>query len=178
MVGMETLGRIEHIYRTCIYLFFSIGKQYRLESHIVEEIVQDAFAAAIISMDRIKINTEAGIRGYIIRIFRNKCIDHIKANINGSGPIFDDSITAIDIQEDPLHELLICEEMRLRDYAVSAISPKKYREPVRLYLEGHSPKNIAETLNKNRSTTRNLIQRGLKIFETLMLKLDPLRKDT
>lgn len=173
---MDILRRIEHIYRTYVYLFFNIGKQYRLDFQVIEEILQESFAAAIMARDRIEITSEAGVRGYIIRIFRNKCIDHIKANVNGNTPIYDDSDTLTDVQEDPLHDLLIREEMRLRDYAVSVISPEKYREPVRMYLDGDSPKHIAETLNKNRSTTRNLIQRGLEKFETIMLKLDPLRK--
>ncbi len=83
----------------------------------------------------------------------------------------------VDVKNDSLHEILLIEELRLRDYAVSIIKPPKYREPVNLYLEGHKPRDIAKIIGRNASTTRNLIHRGLKIFERIIAKLDPLRND-
>jgi len=175
---MDKLKRIEHIYRSYIFLFIKIGSQYRLNQDMIEEIVQDSFVEAIHTQEQIRLDTESGIRGYIIRIFRNKCIDHIRMNFKCNGCRFDfeAALGIVDAKEDPLHELLLREELRLRDYAVTQITPEKYKEPVQLFLEGEKPVDIAGIIDKNRSTTRNLIQRGLMIFETIMLNLDPLRE--
>ncbi len=182
---MTELEIIEHVYRTRLALFMALGRQFRLATDIIEELMQEAFASAIRSRKKIKVKTEAGIRGYIVRSFRNKCIDHLRNAANAgigysesSESLLSADFAMADTTADPLHELLLREEMRLRETALSLLLPEKYKEPVRLYLEGKKPKEIADILKKNGSTTRNLIQRGLKKFETIMMKLDPLRKET
>ena len=166
---------LEKIYKEYFNLFFSIGYRYRLDKETIEDKIQEAFEKAFSNKEKIRGTSEAEIRTYVIRIFRNQCLLYLRSGKRqGNKTPYDTDM--IDIRFDPLHEILIIEEMRLQRVALSRIEPLKYREPVALYLEGYKPRDIAVKIKKNGSTTRNLIHRGLKIFEAIMKKMDPLRK--
>ena len=97
----------------------------------------------------------------------------------GNIPDSGDALTLMDTIEDkrsnPLSEILLIEEMRLQDAAIKQLPPK-YRNPVKLSLEGMKRKDIAQKLGEKEITIRNLKHRGLRKYEKIMSILDALRK--
>lgn len=178
---------IENIYQSYFYLFLSIGKiNYGLDNDETKEMIQETFIKIWTKKHTIKLKNEAGVRSFAISVFRNTCISHLRrpnpfivksynskeTNRKESNHLEDD---AIDVKSDPLSEILLIEEMRLREVALKQLSPK-YRETVKLSLEGMKRKDIAKKLCIKESVIHNLKHRGLKKYEKIMNILDPLRK--
>ena len=80
-----------------------------------------------------------------------------------------------DESSNPLSAILLIEEMRLQAAAIKQLPPK-YREPVKLSLEGMKRQDMAKKLGLKEISIRNLKYRGLKKYEKIMNTLDPLRK--
>ena len=179
---MDIRSTLEQVYTNYFNLLVSIGFEYKLDKKTIEDMIQNAFIKAFTSKDLIKSDTETGIRNFVIRIFRNECIDHLRKNkklLEKMNPHLNPGIEMRtgDKRYDALNELLLIEELKLRKRAIKKIQPEKYQQPVLLYFEGYEPKEIAEKLDLNRNTTRSLLQRGLIKFENIMTKMDPLRKN-
>lgn len=172
---MDISLALETIYKNYFNLFLAMGFRYRLDKETVKEMIQETFTKAFLNIHTIRATTEAELRSFVIRIFRNQCLLHLR-NTKKHLDLKEFETGLADEKCNPLYEILLIEEMRLRQLAISLIEPEKYREPVRLYLGGRKPGEIATCINRNPSTTRNLIHRGLKIFERMMTSLDPLRK--
>ncbi len=167
---------LETIYREYFNLFLTIGFRYKLDKKTIEERIQETFEKAFTNINKIRGNSEPEVRSYVIRIFRNQCLLYLR-NRKSFVDVMDYEAGLVDMKYDPLHEILLIEELRLRDHAIRRIEPLKYREPVSLYLDGFKPREIAEKIGRNASTTRNLIHRGLKKFEAIIKKIDPLRNE-
>lgn len=172
---MDISLALETIYKNYFNLFMAIGFRYRLDKETIKEMIQESFTKAFLNIHTIRATTESELRSYVIRIFRNQCLLHLR-NTKNHLDLKEFETGLADEKYNTLYEILIIEEMRLRQFAISLMEPEKYREPVSLYLEGCKPGDIATRINRNASTTRNLIHRGLKIFERIMTTLDPLRK--
>jgi RNA polymerase sigma factor (sigma-70 family) len=181
---MEIDGALEKTYKDHIHLFISIGRyKFSLDQATAMDRLQEAFVKIWSTRMRIKNQQEAGLRNYAIRVFRNTCIDHlrkkklpslfestgnqqIKANLS---PTMD---TIASPAADPLNELLLIEEMRLQEAALDRL-PSKYRDAVRLSLQGLKPREITSQLGIKQSTFKNLKHRGLKMFKRELEKTDP-----
>ncbi len=172
---MDISQVLETIYRKYFNLFISIGFRYRLDKETIKDMIQETFSKVLSNTKTIRAETEPELRSYVITTFRNQCLLYLRDS-KKHWNIDTYEGNSIDVRAHPLYEILIIEEIRLRDYAITLIEPEKYREPVRLYLDGLKPGRIAEIIVRNGSTTRNLIHRGLKKFEKIIFKLDPLRK--
>jgi len=77
-----------------------------------------------------------------------------------------------DLTADPLNEMLLIEEMRMQSAALDKI-PSKYRETVRLSLQGLKPREVSRRLGIKSTTIKNLKHRGLKMFQNELRKIDP-----
>lgn len=184
---MDVSKVLEQVYNRHFGLLVTIGvKNYGCDFDTAKDRIQETFVHAWKNRSNIRANTEGGVRSFVIRIFRNTCISHLRksnpfSEISERRNNLDEMNTDpveknfADISSDPLHEILFIEEMRLRKHAVEQLPPK-YRKPVELYLEGKKPQDIAEITGTNKSTTRTRIDRGLKKFEKILLNVDPLRK--
>ncbi len=185
---MDVSTAIEKIYRHYFGLFLSIGrKNYGLDYETSKEKIQEAFALVWKKKNIIKAENEAGIRSYIFTAFRNVCLSHCRRpdifvktesidmdpnqTENSSSPLEN----MADIGSNPLYEMLLIEEARLQDTAIEKL-PLKYRETVKLSLKGVKRKEIANMLGVKETSIHNLKHRGLKKYEKIINRLDPLRK--
>ena len=177
---------IEFVYREYFPLFLSIGlRRYGLDMDTAKEKIQETFVMVWQHHLSIKNNTEPGVRGYAIRTLRNLCLNHIRKKhpfVDMSPPgRNDDSGNDMGIEHisdehtHPLFEILLIEEKRLQEKAIEKL-PVKYQEVVRLSLGGLKPREIAEKTGLKMATLTNYKHRGLKRYETLINKMDPLRK--
>ncbi len=181
---MDDSEILEKIYTQHFGLFLSIGLRYGLDYETAKEMIQDTFTKVWKNNHRIKKKNEASVRSYLITTYKRICIStlrrnnlfvEIKDSYNNQETYTRKEENVKDLQSDPLHEILLIEEMRLRKFAIKQLH-SRYREPVRLFLEGKKPQDIAEINGGNRSTIRTQIERGLKKFEKILNKIDPLRK--
>lgn len=174
---------VEKIYRQYFDLFLYIGhNRFHFDPETIKDKIQETFKNIWKNRHRINNNDEKSMRCYAIRVFRNTCINHLKRpnlfieyddSDKTNNP--DNPANMVDVTANPLFEILITEEKRLQEKAISRL-PVKYREIVRLSLEGMKRKNIAEKLNIKETSIHNLKFRGLKKYETIINRLDPLRK--
>jgi RNA polymerase sigma factor (sigma-70 family) len=145
--------------------------------------LQEAFVKVWANRRRIKNRHEVGLRNYTLSVFRNTCIDHLRKKrfprplqpndeqrIDGDRSQTPDAMP--DPTDDPLNELLLIEEMRLQAAALDKLPPK-YRDAVRLSLQGLKPREITSELGIKQSTLKNLKHRGLKMFKRELGKIDP-----
>ena len=172
---------IEFVYREYFPLFLATGmKRYGLDMDMAKEKIQETFVMVWKRHASIKNNTEPGVRGYAMRTFRNVCLNHIKrkhpfVDMNSSRET-DDYIDHVrDEGVHPLFEILLIEEKRLQDIAITML-PEKYQAVVRLSLGGLTPREIARKTDLKMATLTNYKHRGLKKYETIINALDPLRK--
>lgn len=177
---------VEQVYRDYFHLFLSIGvRNFGLPVDTAKDRIQETFVKVWKNKNEIKNVSESGIRGYTIRIFRNVCINHLRRK-----PLFidttrpdpeegnenEDSIQAFpDERSQPLYEMLLIEEMRLQEKAIHML-PERYRETVRLTLNGLKPTEIARATGLKMTELNNYKHRGFKKYEAMMHQLDPLRK--
>jgi RNA polymerase sigma factor (sigma-70 family) len=176
---MDIEGALEKTYSDHINLFISIGcHKFSLDRATAMDRVHEAFVKIWTNRMRIKNQHEAGLRNYAVRVFRNTCIDHVRKaklptstqQLNGyPSPTMD---TIPSPTADPLNELLLIEEMRLQEAALDRLPPK-YRDAVRLSLQGLKPQEITLKLGIKQSTLKNLKFRGLKMFKRELEKIDP-----
>ncbi len=184
---MEVDNLIERVYNKHFGLFMSIGMNtYRLEHETIKEKIQEAFTKVWKNRKTIKAQEEAGVRSFALSVFRNTCISHLRKpnpfvdvgyKDEDSNPGRGDSYmeNVADLASDPLNEILLIEEKRLQNEVIHQLPPK-YREPVRLSLAGMKRKDIAEKLGIRETTIHNLKHRGLKKYEIIINRMDPLRK--
>lgn len=183
---MNIDGALEKTYREHINLFLSIGRyNYGLSPETGMDRLQEAFVKIWSNRHRIKNHHEAGVRNYALKVFRNTCIDHLRKN-KGPTPLQPDNChrinrttaspieTVADLNADPLNEILLIEEMRMQSAALDKVPPK-YRETVRLSLQGLKPREVSRQLGIKSTTIKNLKHRGLKMFQNELRKIDPER---
>ncbi len=184
---MDVSKAVEKTYNQYFGLFLSIGQRnYGLNGETIKDMIQETFEKVLKNMHKIKAKDEAGVRSYAITVFRNTCISHlrrpnpfIELGHNSIEPVcmVNDSLerTVSDKNSNPLYEILLIEEMRLQEAAINKL-PEKYRETVKLSLEGVKRKDIAKLLNIKETAIHNLKYRGLKKYEKIIKTLDPMRK--
>jgi RNA polymerase sigma factor (sigma-70 family) len=178
---MDIDGALEKLYRNHIQLFISIAR-YNFGMGVETGMgrIQETFVKVWSNRHRINTSHEAGVRSYALKVFRNTCIDYLRrrkapAHVAGDGCHRPPSHTIegfADCNADTLNEILLVEEMRLQSVAVEQIAPK-YREVVRLSLQGMKPRQIAQRLDIKSTTLKNLKHRGLKLFQKELRKVDP-----
>jgi RNA polymerase sigma factor (sigma-70 family) len=181
---MDIDGALEKTYRDHINLFISIGcHKFSLDRATAMDRLQEAFVKVWSNRMRIKNQHEAGLRNYAVRVFRNTCIDHLrKKNLpnplpstggqQNDGNLSPTMDALASPTADPLNELLLIEEMRLQQAALDRLPPK-YRDAVRLSLQGLKPREITSKLGIKQSTFKNLKFRGLEMFKRELEKIDP-----
>lgn len=185
---MDLSELVEKIYKSYFYLFLSIGKKnYGLDDDTLKDMIQETFIKVWKNKHTIRIKNEAGVRSFAIRAFRNTCISYLripnpfveKEDNNDMNPdrrksdFIEEKVA--DTGSDPLSEILLIEEMRLQETVINKLPPK-YRETVKLSLEGIKRKDIAQKLGLKNTVIHNLKHRGLKKYEKILNMLDPLRK--
>jgi RNA polymerase sigma factor (sigma-70 family) len=183
---MDIAAVIETTYRKHIGLFIDIGtRTYGFDTATAMDRLQEAFIKVWAHQDKIRVTSPAGVRSYALRVYRNTCIDFLRrkkyepagktggANVDNTSPATVDSLS--DQRSDPLHEILLIEEGRLQTAAIAQL-PEKYREVVRLSLQGMKRKRIAQRLGIANSRIHNLKFRGLKKYEAIIQKMDPHRR--
>ena len=181
---MDVSKAVEKIYKSYFFLFVSIGKRnYALNNDVVKDMIQETFIKLWKNKQNIKANDEAGVRNYALSVFRNTCISQLRKSnlfIEKDCSEQDQDGSPEESMEDkrsnPLSEILLIEEMRLQEVAIKQLPPK-YRNTVKLSLEGMKRRDIAKKLGIKESTIRNLKHRGLKKYEKIIIKMDPLRKN-
>lgn len=179
---MDVSELIETIYKSYLYLFLSIGmRNYSLHDDEAKEMIQETFIKVWKNKHTIRAKNEAGVRNYTLSVFRNSCISYLRKSalfVEKSSDCEQDGSpeqNMMDTRSDPLSEILLIEEMRLQDEAIKQLPPK-YRETIKLSLEGMKRKDIAKKLEIKEITIRNLKHRGLKKYEKIINTLDPMRK--
>lgn len=186
---MDTAELIERTYRECNGLFLTIGmRTYGFSFEIAKDRLQEAFIKVWENRGTIRNATPPGIRSFALRVHRNACIDYLRRwhkerqnrvsfdNDGSQSQNMDEAESMADRRSDPLHEILLIEELRLQGAAIKLLPPK-YRDVVRLSLMGVKRNAIAKELGIKESAIHNLKARGLKKYEANILKLDPDRKD-
>ncbi len=168
---------LEAVYTKHFNLFLSIGLKYRFDAKTAEDMIHSAFVKALRNKYKIKAEDEVGVRNYIIVILRNLCLDHLDKTkraeaVTAAEQNLQNHEAILNTGSNPLHEILITEEMRMRNKAIENINPQRYREPVRMYLDGYNRKEIAEMVGKSPGSTKNLIFRGLKKLKKIMERMD------
>lgn len=180
---------VEATYREYIGLFLNIGiRTYGFDLETAKDRLQETFIKVWTHRDNIRVLTAPGVRSYTLRALRSNCIDYLRKT-KKEQPLFQSNVEErsdgsgagdrmdriADIGSDPLHEILLIEEMRLQKEALDQL-PAKYRAVVELSLKGVKRKNIAQQLGIKESSIHNLKFRGLKKYEAIIKKLDPDRK--
>ncbi|OEU81270.1 MAG: hypothetical protein BA865_06015 [Desulfobacterales bacterium S5133MH4] len=181
---MDVSEVVERVYRQHFGLFLSIGRRnYGLDCEMAKEMIQDAFTKVWKKRHTIRAKNEAGVRSFTITVFRRTCISHLRkprlciehetSGRKKSDPLVE---TICDTSLSPLEQMLLIEEIRLQKAAVEQL-PSKYRETVRLTLEGFKPREIAEILHGEKTQIRNWIYRGMKKYEEIINRLDSTREN-
>ncbi|GAB6097940.1 hypothetical protein JCM14469_41940 [Desulfatiferula olefinivorans] len=177
---MDTIRRLEELYKTKYRLFLFIGRTHGLSPDASGDAVQTAFVKALGNSRRIESMSDSEARGYIVAIIRNECFNFYRSEKRYATAIMerhDDDNQAVSVMENvadlslsPLDELIVREEKRLRDQAVMRL-PEKYRQVVGLSLEGYKRRDIARLLGIDKTNIHNLKHRGMihyySIVETM-----------
>lgn len=175
---------IEEIYKDHMNLFLSVAYySFGLNRESGEDRLNDTFIKMWNYRQKIKNQKGTSIRSFALRVFRNTCIDHLrKTKRNKETPIDDLNKGNINTDftvctlsgqiSDPLNQMLLIEELRLQKDALDRL-PQKYRDVVRLRLQGLKSREIAKKLGIKDSILKNLIHRGLKKFRLELEKIDP-----
>lgn len=177
---MNQNSLIEKIYVEHFGLFVHIGsKFYGLHIETLKEVIQDTFLK-VLTNDTKKPTNEPDMRSYLKTIFKNKCIDYLRKPDIFVNCVSNDTNQVTTNQENvadlnSLQEILLFEELLLRKATIERL-PAKYREPVRLRLEGEKRKDIARILKIKESSVHNLVYRGLSKYKEIMDKLGTHRK--
>lgn len=183
---MDIDRALEKLYRDHIHLFISIARyNFGMGVETGMDRVQETFIKIWSNRHRINTSHEAGVRSYALKVFRNTCIDYLRrrkapAHVAGDDcqrPLNHTIEGLADCNADTLNEILLVEEMRLQSAVLERIAPK-YREVVRLSLQGLKPRQIAQRLDIKSSTLKNLKHRGLRLFQKELRKVDPDRMAT
>ncbi|NER13874.1 RNA polymerase sigma-70 factor [Leptobacterium flavescens] len=153
----------ETLYKLYYNRLLHLAKSYVGNSEDAEEIVQDALLKVWKKKKKITTN----INGYLYKITRNSCLDHLRKNKTRIGLYdnFDQKDTWINYisLKDNAASLLIEQELEKQITEAIELLPEKCRRVfIKSRIEGLKQKDISEDLNISINTVENHIAKALK----------------
>ena len=161
------------LYRRYYPLLYNYGCKFCQDRELVKDCIQNFFAKLILNYKTL--SDTKSVKGYLLLAFRNKLFDALKlenAQKNMFLPCIDDLLTftqelATDTgDEDPADEFVVMQlafrELSLRQQEILYL----------FYIQGINHADIAEILNINYQSSRNLLFRSLlKLKELFFARL-------
>ena len=146
------IKELYNVYSRQVYIYaFSLCKN----RHLAEDLMQDAFAKAILSLEC----SHGNVQAWLFRVCRNLWIDHVRKSKHLSY-IEIENIQIEDSSSDFLDDIIRTEEA-MRLYKTIISMSHSFREVLTLYYYLELPQNkIAEILNMSNGAVRTLLYRA------------------
>ncbi|MBO4422853.1 MAG: sigma-70 family RNA polymerase sigma factor [Clostridia bacterium] len=140
---------------------FAAANRILNDKSLAEDALQNSFVSMASRIDRININDEDGLEGYVIAVVKNAAYDLIRDRM----PQTDDDVTAVCDEWQDAEKKVLIREAYEKAVALMREMDDRYRTP--LYLNcvmGYSVKEISKMLHRNEKTVLTQIFRGKKLL--------------
>ncbi len=160
------------IYRDNIDDLLSYGYRVTSDRQLIRDSIQDLFLN--LWQYRSNLTDTDNIRFYLYRSLRNKIVGNIRTNNHttiDSTNLFEDIIGALSIEDDLIETEQISEQLLKLKRAIQQL-PKRQQEIIQLrYYHDFSFDEIAEMMQINNQSVRNLLHRTITELRHFFLSL-------
>ncbi len=139
--------------------------------HDAEDAAQDAWFSIARNIDNIRATDENVLRIYIFKVLKNACYDIIEKKKRV--PVVFNIDDFFDLpSDDSVEEKVFHNEMHRRVIDCIQRMPEKYRDVISMhYLQDLNCGQIADSLNRPKSTVKSQLQRGKKILKNIIYEV-------
>jgi RNA polymerase sigma factor (sigma-70 family) len=152
---------LKNLYENHIDALFLYGKGITNDEDLIQDNIQDLFI--YIWENREKLNIPASPKAYLLKAFKNRLIDHFRKNNKHTITNDLDSISSLTSSAE--EEWINFENNQKKDESLNQALQKlsnKQKEIIHLrYVENMAYDEIAELLNINYQSVRNLVHRAI-----------------
>ena len=162
-------SKFEYIYYKYRDVMASVAKSMTENEESAEDALSLAFLSIAENISIIKTNDEKRLRGYLVTVIRNVCINKFnKKSSPETGECFADSedISFEEIDKN-IEDKNICEIIIKNILAM----PEPYKCALYLrYVHGHTVKEICKMTSENENTVKSRIRRGTLLLREILNK--------
>lgn len=160
---MKEIVQLYHEYKIDLYHYL-LGLTH--DPIVADDLLSDTFLKAIISLPTFR--GESSIKMWLFGIARNLWLQHLRKQ---KSTISINELPNLTFQNDLLQDIVLA-ELTLRVETLLAERDERSREVIKMRMNGHSYRMIAEKLNISESTARVIEFRTRKWLHAILTRED------